>query len=320
MKNKILFQLIIVLFLMACTSSQQDKTTKPSCGDGICQTLESSGKIPCSEDCGTSNESSKSSLIKDISYGTDSSAQKLDLYLPKNFSGKIPLIIEIHGGGFEAGDKYPSQYAEILVSQGYAVTSLNYRLSGESIFPAAVYDVKSAVRWLRANADEYNLDPDNFGSIGGSAGGYFSAFLAVTGDTSEFDIGDNLGYSSKIQAAVDLFGPVNFSGLNEQRITSGFKTNNVEEKYLGCTTLSCETVMIASPVNYINKGDTQILIVHGDKDTKIPIQQSKDFYNLLQNAGVESTFVIAEGLGHGGPGYSERYSNDFIEFFNKHLK
>ncbi|MEK6886047.1 MAG: alpha/beta hydrolase [Nanoarchaeota archaeon] len=294
---------------------------KPYCGDGICQTLESSGRIPCSKDCGTSGDSPDKNFIKDIAYGSDSSAQKLDLYLPKGVSGKIPVIIEIHGGGFSAGDKYPSTRAEFFNTKGYAVAAINYRLSGEAIFPAAAYDVKSAVRWLRANADKYNLDAANFGAIGGSAGGYFSAFLGTTGDIKDFDVGDNLEYSSVVQAVVDQFGPVNFSSLAQDRVDKGYDPSRVETTYLGCniTLSSCENRFTASPINYVSSNDASFSIIHGAIDDQIPIKQSQDFYNALQSAGVDSQFTTVPNAGHGGPQYNS-YNNEYLDFFDKYLK
>jgi acetyl esterase/lipase len=258
-------------------------------------------------------------LIENLSYDSDSPSQKLDLYLPKNVSGKIPVILDIHGGAFQAGDKYPSLNGQKFSQRGYAVAAVNYRLSGEAIFPAAARDVKSAVRWLRANANKYNFDSNHFGVIGASAGGHFSAFLGTTGNIKEFDVGDNLEYSSSVQAVIDQFGPVNFSNLNEQRIESGLRTNDVESYFLGCVNSSCDAAKIASPVNYISKNDPPFLIIHGAEDNQIPIKQSQDFYNALQNAGVESQFITVPNAGHGGPEFNN-YFKEYLEFFNKHLK
>jgi len=326
-KNKIMIVIALVILVLGCSSVSirpnitVQKPVQPFCGDGICQVLESSGKIPCPKDCGTSQETSGLSTIKDISYGSDSSSQKLDLYLPKNVSGKIPVIIEIHGGAFKAGDKYPSSHAIAFTKRGYAVAAINYRLSGEAVFPAAAYDIKSAVRWLRANADKYNLDAENFGAIGGSAGGHFSAFLGTTGDTQDFDVGDNLQYSSAVKAVIDQFGPVNFQTLAQDRIDAGLNASYVESAYAGCdiSSSSCENAIKASPVRYISGDDAAFFILHGENDNLIPSKQSKDFYDMLQSAGVESRFILVPGAGHGGPQFSD-YSDDYLNFFDKYLK
>jgi len=127
----------------------------------------------------------------------------------------LPLIIHIHGGGWSGGDKNGIPPIG-LVANGYALASVQYRLSGEAIFPAAIQDCKAAVRWLRANAKKYNLDPDHFGVWGGSAGGHLVALLGTSGGVKEFEVGDNLNVSSKVQAVCDWFGPTDFLQMNAQ--------------------------------------------------------------------------------------------------------
>jgi acetyl esterase/lipase len=268
-----------------------------------------------------SQSSTSTNIIKDIAYATESPAQKLDLYLPQGVTGKIPLIIDIHGGAFKMGDKFPSMNGNRFVQQGYAVAAVNHRLSGEAIFPAAVNDVKSAVRWLRANADKYNLDVDNFGAIGGSSGGNLVSFLGTAGDVRDFDVGDNLSYSSAVQAVVDQFGPVNFSTLAEDRIKNNFKANNVEVIYLGCEAYPapCANNVKASPVTYITKNDPPFFIIHGEIDIQIPIDQSKNFYKSLQAAGIESSIKTVPNVGHGGKEFNN-YFTEYLAFFDKYLR
>jgi len=305
-------------------TNTQANTQKPEklCGDGICDEKEKADQNLCPTDCKSINKTvSQSGVLKDLPYASVSSAQKLDLYLPKNVSGKIPVIIQIHGGGFEAGDKSPALYSNEFLQNGYAVAAINYRLSKEVKYPAANQDVKSAVRWLRANADKYNLDSNKFGAIGGSAGGYFVSFLGTTGDTKDFDVGDNLNYSSSVQAVIDQFGPVNFSTIGKDRAEIG-SSEDVENGYLGCLTTSSDCAKLAakaSPVNYISKNDAAFFIIHGEKDDQIPIKQSNEFYSLLKNAGVPVEITRLPNAGHGGAEFND-YVDEYITFFDKYLK
>ena len=160
--------------------------------------------------------------------------QKLDLYLPKDGTN-LPIIINIHGGAFRAGrkeDGVPLSY----LAQGYAVASINYRLSQHAVFPAQIEDCKAAVRWLRAHAAEYRLDPTRFAAWGSSAGGHLAAMLGTTGETKEFNVGADLGQSSRVQAVVDYFGPTDFLQMDAHRLSNGMlhdPPNSPESELVG---------------------------------------------------------------------------------------
>ncbi len=301
---------------------EKSQVTNKKCGDGVCDLAEKNNQNLCPRDCTLVNDQK---VIRDLKYSSvDSEAVKLDLYFPaETCTGKHPLIIKIHGGAFKEGDKYPV-VTKFLTDACYVVASLNYRMSGEAVFSAGNQDVKSAVRWLRDNADKYNLDSENFGAMGGSAGGYYVSFLGTTGDTKDFDAGDNLEYSSAVQAVVDEFGLVDFSTLTNDRIDAGLPSNSansVESKYIGCDIAlsSCTNAVKASPVNYISKGDPPFLILHGTKDKTIPIKQSQDFHDKLQVANVPVTFITLPNAGHGGDEFN-RYESQIVDFFDKYLK
>lgn len=303
-------------------SLEENKIFPEDCGDGVCDDFEVKNLF-CPEDCLSRNNTLQ---IFNLKYSSvESNAVKLDLYLPKtNCSGKFPLIISIHGGGFESGDKYPVEKPispDILSDNCYALASINYRLGGEAAFPAGNEDVKSAVRWLRAGAGKYNLDSDNFGVIGGSAGGYYSSFLGTTGDIQGFDVGDNLEYSSAVQAVVDEFGPVNISSLVQNRVDAGLPANSAESIFIGCdiSSTNCANAINASPINHISKEDPPFLILHGEKDKIVPVKQSQDFYAQLQSFGVPVTFIMIPNAEHGGVEF-DSYNEQIIEFFDKYLK
>jgi len=241
-------------------------------------------------------------VLRDIPYVSNGQAQqKLDLYLPKD--GKnLPLIINIHGGAFRAGSKEDGVPLGYL-AQGYAIASINYRLSQDAIFPVQIQDCKAAVRWLRANAKKHNLNPERFAAWGASAGGHLAAMLGTTGSTKEFDVGGNLDVSSRIQAVVDYFGPTDFLQMDAHRLPNGLVHNgaNSPESLLvgGAIQENKEKVTKANPSTYITKDAPPFLICHGDEDPLVPHHQSELLEAALKNAGVPVTFYSVKGAGHG---------------------
>ena len=273
----------------------------------------------------------------DLPYATLSKTQKLDLYLPNEGSGPFPLIVEIHGGGFIIGAKSESITPMLAgLKRGYAVASLNYRLSGEALWPAQINDVKAAIMFLRTNAAKYQLNPDKFASWGGSAGGSLSALAAVSGGVKEL-IDPKLGtytVSDRVQVGVDWFGPIWFSTMDAEFTalgTSGVMgaTNaptSAESKYLGKTIGTPEAqplVVAASPRTYISADDPPMLIQHGTKDRNIPITQSIDFAAALAAViGKDKVYYEAiEGAAHGGSQFETAANTaKVLDFLDKYLK
>jgi acetyl esterase/lipase len=250
---------------------------------------------------------------------------KLDLYLPEKVEAgekakKLPLIIWVHGGAWLGGDKKGCP-AVRFVRNGYAVASVNYRLSQHAIFPAQIEDCKAAVRFLRANADKYGLDEKRFGAWGASAGGHLVALLGTTGDVNDFNKGENLKFSSRVQAVCDYFGPTDFlkiadfpSSMNHTAVDSP------ESKLIGGAILeNKEACRRANPITYVTKNDPPFLLVHGDADPLVPHNQSELLYEALQKAGVEAKIHIVKGGGHGG--FKDPAIEKMVEeFFDKRLK
>jgi acetyl esterase/lipase len=263
-------------------------------------------------------------ILKDIEYGPHE-RNKLDLYVPKA-DGPLPLVIWIHGGAWRAGSKDGAGPALRLLDRGYAVASINYRLSQHAQFPAQIEDCKAAVRWLRANAKKHNLDADHFGVWGSSAGGHLVALLGTSGDVKDLEgDGGNPGVSSRVQAVCDWFGPTDFSKMVEQAIP-GTKidrtTANCPEAQLigGRLADHPDRVKRANPITYASKDDPPFLIVHGDQDTTVPVGQSRILHDALKAAGVEATLIVVPGAGHGN-GIGTPETNRQVEgFFDKHLK
>jgi len=278
-----------------------------------------------------------------VAYAAKSSAQVMDIYIPNEGTVPFPLIISIHGGAFKSGDKADGQESPMVgtaesggVANGYAVASINYRLSSEAKFPAQINDVKAAIRFLRANAAEYNLNPDKFAAWGGSAGGNLAALAAVTGGVAELadDSLGNAGVSDAIQACADWFGPIYFSTMDAEFAALGQTpatgaTNTAtspETAYLGKTIGTAEAeplVIAASPQTYITTDDPAFFIQHGTADRNIPITQSENFAEALSNIlGADKvTFEEIEGAGHGTSEFQTAENvAKVIAFLDKYLK
>lgn len=272
----------------------------------------------------------------DVVYATKSSSEKLDLYLPNEGSGPFPLIIEFHSGAFMTGSK-SEDIGPMLegLKRGYAVASVGYRLSGEAIFPAAINDAKAAVKYLRANAQLYHLNPDKFAAWGSSAGGNIAAMLATSADTPSL-VDTSLGYadvSDAVQAAVDWFGPLYFGTMDAQfkalgihglETTSDFLST--ESKYLGKTVGAPEAQSLvdqASPYTYISSKTAPLYIQHGISDHAVPITQSKIFAEKLRAAiGVDKViFDSIEGADHEGAQFKDpKNIAKILDFLDKYLK
>jgi len=271
------------------------------------------------------------STHSNIAYADKSSAQKMDIYLPEG-TGPFPVVVLIHGGAFKMGDKaMEASNASALVAKGIAAASINYRLSGEAKFPAQIEDCKAAVRFLRANAAKYNLNPDKIGSWGASAGGNLSSLLGTSYGIAELEGASlgNTGFSSKVIASVDWFGPINFLTMDAEASALGFtiSTNNPtspESLLIGAAVQTVpEKVNKANPTTYITADDAAFFIQAGSRDRNIPYTQSFNFYNALKTVkGAENvSYELLEGAGHGGSQFSSA-SNlaKVIAFFEKYLK
>ena len=228
--------------------------------------------------------------------------QVLDLYLP-DLSSATPLIIWIHGGAFRMGSK-EDRVPFAMLEQGYAIASLNYRLSQHALFPAQIEDCKAAVRWLRAQADTYGLDPSRFASWGESAGGHLAAMLGTAGHERSFEVGEQLDRSSCVQAVLDFFGPTDFLQMDAHRLPEGMvhdTADSPESELVGGPIQERPAeVARANPVTCVIRKAPPFLIVHGDRDPLVPHHQSTLLVAALAAAGVPVTFYTVVGAGHGG--------------------
>lgn len=248
----------------------------------------------------------------DVAYAPLSARQTFDLYLPEG-NGPFPLVIHIHGGGFREGDKgmLPRNIREALLARGIAVATINYRLSGEARFPAAIEDAKAAVRFLRANAARYRLDPERFAAFGQSAGGNLASLIGTTGNAQVFDnpaLG-NPGVSARVNAVIDWFGPNDFLKMDPQARAQGCTpehdaADSFESQYLGAPVRTVpDKARAANPITYIDAADPPFLLQKGSEDCLVPVGQTTILADALKQAGVPVELDLFEGTGHGDTGF-----------------
>lgn len=258
----------------------------------------------------------------DIPYAaTDNPRQKLDLYLPKTRMDDkpLPVVVFIHGGAWQAGDKRGGfgTVAPLVESGEYAGVSVGYRLTGEAIWPAQIHDCKAAIRWLRANAKKYNLDPDKIGVTGTSAGGHLVAMLGTSGDVKELEgkLGEHLSESSRVTCVVDQFGPTDLLAMGG----SHNNPNSPESKLVGGAVQETQKVAReASATTHVSKDDPPFMLLHGTNDNVVPFNQSELLHEALRKGGVESMLVPVEGAGHGFR--TNEVAQRLRQFFDKHLR
>jgi acetyl esterase/lipase len=269
----------------------------------------------------------------DIPYAPISKAQKLDIYLPEEGQGPFPVIVAIHGGAFLGCDKGDLQVTPMLegLARGFAVVSINYRMSGEAKFPTLVQDAKAAVRWIHANAVKYGFDPERINAWGGSAGGYLSSMLAVSADEKSFEdpgLG-NAGFSSRVKAAVIWYGPANFLKMDAQLAGSGLAgpeefrhntPNSPESLLMGdLITRIPEKVKAANPETYLGWYIPPMLLQHGRQDPVVPVQQSIEFYEKLKKRCGDDRVILEvfEGAEHADPAFETPENVDRVFRFLK---
>jgi len=269
--------------------------------------------------------------VRDVEFGKGGPrALTLDILRPKvKPKEPMPVIVFVHGGGWRMGKKEGGIARVIpLAQRGYFCVTINYRLSDEAVFPAQIEDCKCAVRFVRARAKEYGVDPDRVGAWGTSAGGHLVALLGTAGDAGDLEgKGGWDKYSSKVQAVCDYFGPTDFMKYIEDAQKAGkdieeMKRQNADNaisKLLGGPFWEKRDLCRkASPITYVSKDDPPFLICHGDKDELVPLSQSEALRDALKKAGVECTLHVVKGAAHGirDPESDKRMT----AFFDKHLR
>ncbi len=271
-------------------------------------------------------------IMANIRYGQADPKQNFDLYLPEPAAGNtsdheagetsgtvtaagkrarrgsgLPLMIWIHGGGWRMGVKKEMEIA-YLAEHGYAIASIDYRFSRDSVFPAQVRDCNAAIRYLWKNAGRWGLDTARFIIAGASAGGHLASLIGMSlnNHRQDFDPYPLADHPVSIKAVINFYGPADFYAFHGDG--PGYKVDSATSSVsllLGGTSLSRpDRARYASPTTYVDRGDPPVLILHGDKDPIIPLYLDELFFHVLQQAGVKSELMILPGAGHGGPAFS----------------
>ncbi|MBX3400866.1 MAG: alpha/beta hydrolase [Gemmataceae bacterium] len=245
---------------------------------------------------------------------------QLNLALPKAGEGPFPAVVCIHGGGFRAGKREGYDALCLKLAQnGYVAVTVSYRLAPKYQFPAAVHDVKAAVRWLRANAAKYKVDPERIGTTGGSAGGHLAQFLGVTAGVKEFEgDGGHADRSSRVKCVVNVYGPSDFTKSYGKSVDAA----EVLPLFLGGNLETAKKAHIrSSPLNWVTPNAAPTLCIHGTEDKYVAHEQAMWIVDRLKSAGVEAELLTLDGAGHGFKGKdAETAEKALMAFFDKHLK
>lgn len=229
---------------------------------------------------------------------------------------KLPTIIWISGGGFQTTQplKYAPEF-NYLVKKGYQVALVDYRVSGEAVFPAAVQDIKTAVRFLKANADKYGVDENRIAVMGDSAGGYLSTMLGATSEIEYFETEDWSGYDSSVKAVVDLYGPVDLLSSMTDSIYEGMTLTPIA-KFLGERVIKDKELQkLINPIPYISEKTPPFLIMHGSNDAIVSYKQSELLYTALKQKGIPVDFYLVENTGHAGNEFWQEPIKEIISKF-----
>jgi acetyl esterase/lipase len=245
--------------------------------------------------------------VKDVTYATvDGKALGLDLYLPAGVRNP-PLVVWVHGGAWSAGSK--SQYPSHLVDKGFAVASLDFRQATEARFPANVHDIKAGIRFLRAKAADYGYRTDRIAIAGASSGAHLAALVGVTNGSKELEgtVGEHPNQSSSVQAIVSYFGASNLNTILTQSTPFGLNVRKPAlERLLGALPENAKDLAtLASPVAHVDRTDPPLLLLHGDQDPQMPINQSHELQGAYEKLELDVDFDVLHGSAHGGDAFFE---------------
>lgn len=258
-------------------------------------------------------------IFRDVEYArVGGKPLALDLYLPAGVSSPV-LVVYVHGGTWSAGSK--TEYPAFLVERGYALASLDFRSTNEARFPANVHDIKAGIRYLRAKAAQYGYRADRIAIAGSSSGGHLAALVGVTRGVTELEgrEGGYLGESSAVQAIVSFYGASNLSTILAQSTPDGLKVRvPALQRLLGAQPDQVPALAkLASPVNHVDRAAPPALLLHGDQDAQMPVNQTLELQAAYRNAGLAAEMLILHGAGHGAPEFFAGEAADAVAKFLK---
>jgi acetyl esterase/lipase len=249
------------------------------------------------------SETNRHEIIRDVAYArVDEKSLQLDLHLPH---GKVraPLIVWVHGGAWRSGSKSNMPLAK-LVADGHAVASVDYRLSTEAKFPAQIHDLKAAIRFLRGHAGEWSLPAHEIVIAGDSAGGHLAALVGVSNGHAELEggVGNNRGQKSDVQGIISFYGAANLTTILKQSTPHGLKVRvPAFDLFLGGQPDDLPALArLASPVFHVDSNDPPLLLLHGDQDPQMPINQAHELCGAYKKAGAAVQFEVVHGAAHSG--------------------
>jgi len=264
----------------------------------------------------------RAEVERDLEYGSiDGTALKLNLFKPQG--KQAGLLVYIHGGAWRAGAKEDCPILE-LVQAGYAVASVDYRLTPQAPFPANVHDIKGAIRFLRAEGPRLGIEADHMAIIGSSAGGHLAALVGVSDGVPELEgsVGGHAGVSSRVHAIVSFFGASNLETILGQSTEYGLSVREPALRLLlgGSPLEKPALARLASPVAHLDPKDPPILLIHGDADPQMPLQQSEELERACAVRGVQARLYVLPGARHGGAEFYDATRMQLVRaFLEKHL-
>jgi acetyl esterase/lipase len=262
--------------------------------------------------------------LTDIEYArVGDTSLKLDLYQPEG-AVAAPLLVWVHGGGWEAGTKIPMPLTA-LVERGFAIASLDFRPASQARFPGQVHDIRAGVRFLRASAARYGYDATRIGILGASSGGHLAALVGVSAGVAELEgaLGEHVGESSAVAAIVSYFGASNLTTILAQSTPFGLRIREPALARLlgGPPDADASLARLASPVFHVDPTDPPLLLLHGDQDPQMPINQSHELEGAYVAQGLTATLVVVHGAAHGGEAfYAPARIEQVAAFLETHLR
>lgn len=265
-------------------------------------------------------ETNRAQVIRDIEYArAEDLALKLDLHLP---AGKLqsPLIVWVHGGAWRAGSKKDMPLGR-LVSEGYAIASVDYRLSTQARFPAQIHDLKAAIRFLRGHGNQWHLPARKILVIGDSAGGHLASLVGVSGGLSvlEGEIGEDRNQSSTVQGIISMSGGANLTTILKQSTPTALNMRVPALELLlgGQPDVVPGLARLASPVFHVDRNDPPLLLLHGDQDLQMPVNQALELYGAYRKARAPVLLEIVHGAGHSGAMF---YDDERLAIMRKFIR